>query len=174
MFVLRQPRKLNQLKTLITLVLFLMALGAFAGKAQAQCTATSAQVCGVADDYMSIWIDGIQVGSGNDFRFAHVNCPNTNCAIGSCGAGPAWGVCTPVCVSVSAAILALITANPNNVVIAAKVQTPRTTRSLEAGTWMSPVPEAITPMSRATGPTHKCGARRTPERPPLARGLPPA
>ena len=122
MFALKQLNLLNRFKFFTLVFLFFTICMGSTLKADAQCTATSAQVCGVADDYMSIWIDGIQVGSGNDFRFAHVNCPNSACAIGSCAAGPAWGVCTPVCVSVSAAILALITANPNNVVIAAKVQ----------------------------------------------------
>jgi hypothetical protein len=77
----------------------------------ATCTPTgNATVCGVADDYMTIYINGVAVGGANVFRFAHVNYPTE---------GPAWGVANPVCVSVSAASLNL-TATGN--VIAARVQ----------------------------------------------------
>jgi len=41
----------------------------------------------------SIWINGVPVGGGDDFRYVHVQCPQMQ---------PPYGVCpTPVCVTVS-------------------------------------------------------------------------
>ena len=71
-------------------------------QASSQCTATSVQVCGVADDFETIYINGVMVGSGFDFRFVHVQCPGTM---------DPWSECpTPVCVTTTnASILNSIT-----------------------------------------------------------------
>ena len=72
---------------LVSAVLILLGIGS---AWTAPCTPTSVQVCGVADDYMTIWVNGVQIGAGNDYRILPLGCP----------AGPAWSVCpTPVCVT---------------------------------------------------------------------------
>ncbi len=102
------------------MILFALACS-FPEKAFSACTATSVQVCGVADDYETIYIDGTMVGTGNDFRFSHVLCANTGCTPSACG-GTAWGVCSPVCITVTnPTILNAITANNNDVSVAAEV-----------------------------------------------------
>lgn len=105
-----------------TIIFIALSLFLIPASTKAQCTATSIQVCGVADDEMTLYIEGIQVGVGGDFRFAHVQCPTTQCAPGSCSNGGSWGVCMPVCMPVTDVnILNAITANNSNVVVAARV-----------------------------------------------------
>ena len=68
-----QTIKRFQLKTILIVSVFLLLPDALF----AQCSASSVQICGVADDMMTLWIDGAMVGSGNDFQFANVNCIGT-------------------------------------------------------------------------------------------------
>src|ERR1035438_5081127 len=88
--------KFQKLITILSLFLFVLLPKTLL----AQCAVSSVQVCGVADDYMSVYIDGYLVGNGNDFQFANVLCSATGCNISSCNNGQAWGVCSPVCITV--------------------------------------------------------------------------
>jgi hypothetical protein len=86
------PYKMKKSIGIILLLVF-----AWVRAFSAICTPTSVQVCGIADDFETIYIDGTMVGVGNDFRFAHIYCPGTM---------DPWSVCpTPVCVAVSPNII---------------------------------------------------------------------
>jgi hypothetical protein len=74
-----------------TIGIILLLVFAWVRAFSASCTPTSVQVCGIADDFETIYIGGEMVGAGNQFRFVHINCPGTM---------DPWSVCpTPVCVS---------------------------------------------------------------------------
>jgi hypothetical protein len=84
-------------------VCFIMAVSASMGRA-AGCTPTSVKVCGVADDSMTVWINGIQIGATNAFMFAPLNYTPTPSTT------PTYLVTSPVCVtSTDATLLASLT-----------------------------------------------------------------
>ena len=74
----------------------------------ATCTPSSVKVCGVADDSMTVWINGYQIGGANAFMFAPLNYTPTPSST------PTYLVTSPVCVtSTDPGLLASLTSGTN-------------------------------------------------------------
>ena len=104
-----------------------LCLSAASPAASGSCTPVMIKACGAADDYMTLWINGVQIGTDDAFRFSHVNCPTE---------GPLWGACpTPVCVTVSPGSYNL---QPTGNVLAAKVEKARAVSVMvRRGEWVN-------------------------------------